>query len=816
MAVNLGVALAIQVAGTAEADLKKIGASVGDVAGETSKASAAFSGATKQIAGMVAGFLSINAALGAIKSTVSTMSMVEDGMIGVAKTTGLAGAELENLKVELLSISRTTPTAAADLLKIAETAGQLGIQGSENIRKFTETIARLQIASDLGGEEGATILAQLMQITDEPIENIDRIASAIVKLGNESNATESKIARFAAETGRAVAQFGMSAVEVIGLSTAMAEVFNRPDEAASVFGRTLRVLSEAVRESGDKLEFLGTMTGMTGEQFAKLFAEDTMGAAVAFLHGLKASGGDATDALEALGLTGDEVNKTLPVLAENVDRVTINLAGATKEFDTNTAAIKESDAASKSFSAEVTRLKTEWALLVSQDATTGVFFSGIKWWLEQTNKLLGNVNEGLAEMDRRIARAASSRDKLEAANRQRAMDREKLAEFALAGDTPGAIAFQNTMKSREAEALITGQIQAFADTAEEAVEPANNLRGAIDHLEGASKRAKDEAREHAKALSEQERAAERAAREIERAAESVLELNERYRREVASRTEAGLLGLRDEDIAREVAALRAAGAAESDILATQQRLLEEYASKMEEFAERRKHALDYMKPKVDLGEIERGLASELPRVDFDAVENGLFQAPPQSFSDGVRQGIEDLKEFNSQVNLGRRATNMMAETLGGGFTDALMSIADGSRKAGDAFKDFGKRVVEALIQIAIQQAAVAAIGLLLAPFTGGASMFAAGAAGTALSAGGAGTSAGAMGFGSPSGGAPAVSLAGIQSAAATAPTREPSSTTININAVDAPSFQALLARDGQGVIKGVMSRASLQPSYGRG
>ena len=909
MAVDLPVKMHIDVVGTAQADLKKLGTSVVelnghfvDAAGKLRNAQGQFvavgtaahnaaleigmveasvekasnsaksagggldsfaKGLRSQIVSMAAGYVSVQAAAAAVKGTISTMSAVEDGMVGVAKTTGLAGAELEDLKVKLLAISRTTPTAAADLLKIAETAGQLGIQGAENVRHFTETIARLAIVSDLAGEEAATILAQLMQLTDEPIENVDRIASAIVKLGAESNATESKIARFSAEMARATAQFDFTAVEVVGMSTAMAEIFNRPDEAASVFGRTLRVLADAARSGGADLDFLGKMTGMTGEQFAKLFAEDRMGATIAFLEGLSAAGEDGTDALEALGLTGDEVNKTLPVLAENVDRVKINLAGASKEFDTNTAAIKEANAASSSLTSLVTKLSTEWALFVSQDATTSMFFEGIKANLEFFSDLLRKLNGDIDETNKRISAAKKHRDVMKAAN---AGDPEAMRAAAgiLRGQrdsvdlrkvTGGS--FGVDFDTSDARIKRIRGIESAADAAEaaaakmnEAVEDTTTtipgLRDAIDDLANSDKNAKDAAREHAKALSEQERAAERAAREIERAAESVIQLNERYRREVESRTETGLLGLRDEDIAREVAALRAAGAAEAEIQTARVRIAEDTTAKIKalgkEAAEAAEKARDEIMKSADavyeaLGSraggvradyeggtvegqkaaLEREMTEMQTLRDLGAISEEEYQYKRVEL---VKQSEEKIKKIELD-SMNDRAKFMRAlavkgvdlvNNFGNSVASTFAAMASGTKSASEAIREFGKSVVSAMTEAIAKMLVFAAIGAAIGFVVGGPAGAMAGAKIGASAGAGGGFDLDSMG----KLGSLGSSKSSLGIAAGTAPTREPSSTTININAVDAPSFQALLARDGQGVIKGVMSRASLQPSYGRG
>jgi len=55
------------------------------------------------------------------------------------------------------------------------------------------------------------------------------------------------------------------------------------------------------------------------------------------------------------------------------------------------------------------------------------------------------------------------------------------------------------------------------------------------------------------------------------------------------------------------------------------------------------------------------------------------------------------------------------DNLAGAFTD----VVTGTKSMGEAFKDFGKNVIDTLIQIAAQQAANALIGLLIGSIGGG-------------------------------------------------------------------------------------------------
>ena len=82
----------------------------------------------------------------------------EDALAGVAKTTDLTDAGVKAMGEEIRNLALVIPTAATDLAKITETAGQLGIK-NENLVSFTRIMADLGVATDMAGDSAAMTLA---------------------------------------------------------------------------------------------------------------------------------------------------------------------------------------------------------------------------------------------------------------------------------------------------------------------------------------------------------------------------------------------------------------------------------------------------------------------------------------------------------------------------------------------------------------------------------------------------------------------------------------------------------------------------------
>lgn len=301
-----------------------------------------------------------NALTNVMEITIGNFAEFETALVGVGKTTNIQGNELESLGDAFQRLSETLPKSAAELAGIGQTAGQLGVTGAANILKFTEVMAKLESASNLSGEAGATAIARILNITDGGVQNVERFGAAIVGLGNSFAATEAEITDVATDVARGLSVFGVSSANILGLSTALKSMGAQAQLSGSVLGRSFREIESAVRNGGSELTALKNITGETGENLRKQFGQDSVGVFVKFINGLsriQKSGQSVSEALATMGMTGDEVNKILPVMASRSELVGRALATANREFNNNTALNEEAARANKTLAAEWTKLR---------------------------------------------------------------------------------------------------------------------------------------------------------------------------------------------------------------------------------------------------------------------------------------------------------------------------------------------------------------------------------------------------------------------------------------------------------------------------
>lgn len=333
----------------------------------------------------------------------------EKGLIGVGKTTGIAGAELRNLGKDIREMSTRIPASTTELLEIAQAAGQLGVKGTQNIKKFTEIMAKLALASDVAGEEGGKGIARILTVTGDGIENVDRFAAALVDLGNNAAASEGEILGVATRVGGAVGAYNASSEGVLGISTALKAMGRQAEEAGSTVGRVFGAIDQSIRNGGKEFKRLQEITGMTGEQLKKTFKEDSTEVFRAFINGLadiEKKGGNTTRELGRFNLQGVRIQATIGTLINKSAVLNENMDRSAKAWAENNALNEEADTAIKSLSAQFTLIKNKtmaWATSVGELLSPILhFFIGQMKDANKDQNLWNQTIDGTATFIRRM------------------------------------------------------------------------------------------------------------------------------------------------------------------------------------------------------------------------------------------------------------------------------------------------------------------------------------------------------------------------------------------------------------------------------
>lgn len=291
---------------------------------------------------------------GALFKSIQAFSEFERQMVEVGKTTDLQGAQLDRLGERIQMIARTVPISTSRLQGLAVAAGQLGVTGVENVAAFTETLGKLETATDLAGEEGARSLARLLNITGRSQSEISNLGSAITALGNNFATTEQEITRTTTFLASATTSYGVTAEQVLGLSAALRDLGQRAETSGSAVGAALQAINTSIAEGGSELRTLTQLLGQSQQQIREAFGENSTAVLLDFAEALdQLPAAEQTRVLDEFGLAGRETVRVLNALISNTDRVRRAVSMSNTEWEKNEALNIEAARAAESFSAQM-------------------------------------------------------------------------------------------------------------------------------------------------------------------------------------------------------------------------------------------------------------------------------------------------------------------------------------------------------------------------------------------------------------------------------------------------------------------------------
>ncbi len=237
----------------------------------------------------------------------------ESAFAGVRKTVDATDEELAVLSDGIRQMSKEIPQSGTAIAGIAEAAGQLGIK-TEAILGFTRTMADLGVATNLSGDEAASALARLANITQMSQGDFDRLGSTIVALGNSLATTEAEIVDMGLRIAGAGSQVGMSEAQILGFAGALSSVGIAAEAGGSAISKVMINMTSEVATGGKKLEGFAKVAGMTSDEFSRAWQKDAAGALVSFIEGLgrmSAEGENVFGVLDELGMSEIRVRDAL-------------------------------------------------------------------------------------------------------------------------------------------------------------------------------------------------------------------------------------------------------------------------------------------------------------------------------------------------------------------------------------------------------------------------------------------------------------------------------------------------------------------------
>lgn len=239
--------------------------------------------AQREVGGVLAG---VGAALVATSGLAAKAAIDwESAWTGVEKVVDGTPEQLAAVEDSLRGMARELPASQGEIAAVAEAAGRLGVE-SESIAGFTRTMIDMGEATDIVAEEAATQLARFMNVMGTSTDDVDRLGSSIVDLGNNFATSESEIVALSSRLAGAGAQIGLTEGDVTGLAAALSAVGVNAEAGGTALSKVMIDIAASVDEGGERLDQFAEVSGLSADEFAKKWKEDPGAALAAFVGGL--------------------------------------------------------------------------------------------------------------------------------------------------------------------------------------------------------------------------------------------------------------------------------------------------------------------------------------------------------------------------------------------------------------------------------------------------------------------------------------------------------------------------------------------------
>jgi TP901 family phage tail tape measure protein len=301
-------------------------------------------------------------------AAVSSAAELSDQMVTVSDVTGLSGAKMENLRMQLEGMD--TRTSLPDLLDLTTLGSQLGVAEGEllSFTKAADSVG-LVLAQDFGGSATQAVekLAQLSKnfkdmqgLTVE--EQILRMGSALDTMGDSAAVNVQQVATFAQRLGE-LGSLGPTASQAIGLGTAFDELGLKTSGMSSAVSKLFLKMGESDKSMA---AFAGQI-GITSEEFKQMFAADPNEAMLRLAQSMKGLSNDQmAQTMKTLGLSGAKTASLMQVLGENMDLVRKRQTQASDAMANGNGITDEAQKRNATFAAQLEKVQRNMQVLLTR------------------------------------------------------------------------------------------------------------------------------------------------------------------------------------------------------------------------------------------------------------------------------------------------------------------------------------------------------------------------------------------------------------------------------------------------------------------
>ena len=307
---------------------------------------------------------------GVIVGGIKNFADYDSAVAQLSRTSGLTDKDLDSMKATLATLSNQLGLTETDVTNIASSVAAYGITGVKDIAGVTKVASQMQVAfENVSAEDAAASIAKFGNITNFSMKDVDKLASCIAGLENNSAALAPEIMEVNNRIGGMCSSVKMTAPEISAWSTAMISGGMSAELAGSNFTKFQGVLSSACSKGGEAVQGFADVAGMSADEFIQLYQTDATAATEAFLKGLNKiedGGGSVVSVLDDLNLGGTEQVRMMQVLmaatedtGDGYSDLDKYMSIANDEFDRGKALQEEFETQSDTLAFAIQSLKAE-------------------------------------------------------------------------------------------------------------------------------------------------------------------------------------------------------------------------------------------------------------------------------------------------------------------------------------------------------------------------------------------------------------------------------------------------------------------------
>src|SRR5699024_8651557 len=315
-----------------------------------------------------------------------TLTAMGSGMLGAATSVGVVSTKMsrdfadvirtteafrdttgqtaQSIRRDFEDLYTSLPADWGDITRIGEMAGQMNI-AAQDVDHFTELVTKFAASTDVSVDSSATAFGRLSELLNVTSDEYENLGSSILSVGVNSVATENQIIEISQQIAGIAGTAGLSADEVVGLSSALASIGTAPELSRGIVTRFFTNLMEATSEGGERLEKFAAVSQMSAAEFQQAWATDAAGAFQAVLQGLgQVEESEAINVLKELGIQQVRDIPAVLKLAQNYELLGHSMDIAANGYSEGAALSEHYGVIADEMASKIQILKNQFTLLL--------------------------------------------------------------------------------------------------------------------------------------------------------------------------------------------------------------------------------------------------------------------------------------------------------------------------------------------------------------------------------------------------------------------------------------------------------------------